>query len=254
MTAAATITPGIASSAPRASLSPKSLARIAGALYLLTILGGIVAQGFIGNRLIIETDAVQTAANIVAHTPLFRVAFGIYFVELLCQIAMTALLYDLLKPAGKTLSRLAAIFGIGGCIVKLIARLFFIAPLLVLDGAPWLSSFDPTQQKGIALLLLRVNDLGAAMAMVFFGVYAILKGWLILRSTFLPKWLGALAIAGGAGWLAFVSPPLGYRLFPIVAPLALLGSIATIAWLLIFGVDERRWLDQARVEAGSIWR
>ena len=62
----------------------------------------------------------------------------------------------------------AAFLGLTGCIIKTLSRLFFIAPLLVLGGAHYLSVFDPKQLQALALLFLRVNDHGAAIAFVFF--------------------------------------------------------------------------------------
>jgi hypothetical protein len=108
-----------------------------------------------------------------------------------------------------------------------------------------LSAFSVEQLQALALLLLKVNDRGAAMALVFFGVYALLTGYLILRSTFLPRFLGVLSVLGGLGWLSFLYLPLGYRLFPYIAALGLLGAISLIFWLLIFGVNEQRWKEQA---------
>jgi hypothetical protein len=99
-----------------------------------------------------------------------------------------------------------------------------------------------------------VNDLGAGIALAFFGFNTLLKGWLILRSTFLPRFLGVLSILGGIGWLTFLSPTLGNRLFPYAAAVGLVGSLATIVWLLVYGVNEQRWRAQAAASAASIWR
>jgi len=225
--------------------SPRLKARITGAFYLLTILTGIFAQGFVSGSLVADGDAAATATNILTHRGLFQLGFAVYLIEMACQIAMTALFYDLLKPAGRSVSLVAALLGLTGCIIKTLSRLFFIAPLFILGGAHYLSVFSTEQLQALALLFLRVNDHGAGIALAFFGFYALLNGYLIIRSTFLPRILGVWSAVAGLGWLTFLYPPLGYRLFPYVAVFGLLGSVLLILWLLVFGVNEQRWKEQA---------
>ena len=225
--------------------SPRLTARITGVFYLITILTRIFAQGFVSERLVVSGDAAATATNILAHSSLFQLGFAVYLVEMACQIAMTALFYDLLKPAGRIVSLLAAFLGFAGCVIKTLSRVFFIAPLIVLGGAHYLSVFSVEQLQALSLLFLKVNDRGAAIALVFFGFYALLTGYLIIRSTFLPRILGVVSVIAGLGWLTFLYPPLGYRLFPYVAAFGLLGAASLIFWLLVFGVNEQRWKEQA---------
>src|SRR6202521_4139175 len=227
-------------------------ARITGVLYLLTMLTGIFAQGFVSERLVVDGNAAATAANILAHRGLFQLGFAVYLIEMACQIAMTALFYDLLKPAGRSVSLLAAFLGFAGCVIKTFSRVFFVAPLFVLGGAHYLNVFSAEQLQALALLFLKVNDQGAAMALVFFGFYALLTGYLIIRSTFLPRILGVWSAVAGLGWLSFLSTTLGYRLFFYVAPFGLLGAVLLILWLLVFGVNEQRWKEQE--SAAGEWR
>ncbi len=228
-----------------AETSPRLRARIAGAFSLLTILTGIFAQGFVSNRLVVDGDAVATATNILAHKGLFQLGYAVFLIEMACNIAMTALFYDLLKPAGRSVSLVAAFLGFAGCVIKTFSRVFFIVPLFILGGAHYLSVFSTEQLQALALLFLKVNDRGAAMALVFFGFYALLTGYLIVRSAFMPRILGVLGMFGGLGWLSFLYLPLGHLLFPYVVALALLGAVALIGWLLVFGVNEQRWKEQA---------
>src|SRR5580765_7848039 len=190
--------------------SPRTKARITGVLYLLTVLAGIFAQGFVSGRLVVDGDAAATATNIIAQRGLFQLGFAVYLIEMACQIAMTALFYELLQPSGRSVSLLAAFLGLAGCVIKTFSRVFFIAPLFVLGGAHYLSVFGAEQLQALALLFLKVNDKGAAMALVFFGFYALLTGYLTIKSTFLPRILGVFSMFGGLGWLSFLYPPLGY--------------------------------------------
>lgn len=232
--------------------SLRLMARIAAALYLLTILMGIFSAGYVSRRLVVNGDAGATAANILAHRGLFQLAFAVYLIEMACQIALIALLYDLLKPAGKSVSLVAAFLGLTGGIIKTFSRVFFIAPLFILGGAHYLTVFRAEQLQALALLLLKVNDRGAGIALVFFGFYTILTGYLIIKSTFLPRILGVLSVFGGFGWLTFLYPPLGARLFPFLAIFAILGAVALIFWLIVKGVNEQRWKEQASAPAASM--
>jgi hypothetical protein len=234
-----------------AEASPRLKARITGVLYLATILTGIFAQGFVSERLVVNGDAATTATNILTHRGLFQLGYAVFLIEMACNIAMTALFYDLLKPAGRSVSLVAAFLGFAGCVIKTFSRVFFIIPLVVLGGAHYLSVFSAEQLQALALLFLKVNDRGAAMALVFFGFYALLTGYLIIRSSFLPRILGALGMFGGLGWLSFLYLPLGHILFPYVVALALLGAGALIVWLLVFGVNAQRWQEQASSAMGK---
>jgi hypothetical protein len=238
--------------------SPRTLARLAGLFFLLTILGGIVAQAFISQRLVNFNDAAATANNILSNKGLFQFGFAVYLVEMACQVVTAGLLYRLLKPVNRTIALLALLLEVTGSIIKTFSRVFFITPLYVLEASASggagvvgsiLSGFNAAQLQSIALILLRVNDFGAATALAFFGMSTPLIGYLIFRSTFLPRWLGILIMVAGIGWLTFLYPPLGYGAFMILAPIGLLSAIVKIFWLLVFGVDEEKWRETEAASA-----
>jgi len=97
-----------------------------------------------------------------------------------------------------------------------------------------------------------MNEQAAGMALVFFGVNTLMEGYLMVRSTFLPRGLGVLALIGGAGWMAFIYPPFASNFFLPIALIGLIGSFATIGWLLVRGVDEGRWYETATGSSSSI--
>lgn len=234
--------------------SPSTRGRIVAVLYLMVTTGGIIAQVAIADRLIVADSAAQTAANILANRSLYRLAFTIFMVEMAAQIAATLLFYDLLKPVNRSVARIATVMGLTGSGIKTMARLFFYAPLLLLGAAPYLPAFQPAQIEALSLAFIRINSQGAAIALVFFGIEGLLRGWLVFHSTFLPRFLGVLSMIGGIGWLTWLWPPLGSQAFIAVALFALVGVIATSGWLLIRGVDDVKWKERAALAASSMWR
>jgi|SRR5688500_5965731 len=87
--------------------SPRFLARMTGLFFLLTILAGIFAQGFVSERLINFSDAAATANNILMQRGLFELGFTVYLIEMACQVTTAVLFYQLLKPVNRTVALLA---------------------------------------------------------------------------------------------------------------------------------------------------
>ena len=233
-----------------AETSPRFETRFAGVFYLLNIVTGIFAERFVGGRLVVYDDATATARNILAHQPLFRLGLASALVCVACYVAVAALFYILFKPVNRSLSLLAAFFSLAGCAVQAFMCLFLVAASIVLGGAqPW-SVFKVEQLQALALLFFRLYGQGWNICLVFFGFYFLLIGYLIFRSTFLPRIVGVLMAIDGMVWLAnafasFLLPHLGHYLSRSILPLALLGEGSLTLWLLLIGVNVQRWKEQA---------
>ena len=208
--------------------SLRTIGRFAGTFLLLTIVTGIAAT--------VGSSRLVSVATIAANEPTYRLGFAIYLVEMACQVAYTVLFYQIMREVSRPVAQVALAIGLVGCTVKLFSRLFYFAPLLIIGKAGNVGGFGPEQHAGLVRLSLGLNDHGAGMALPFFGVASLLTGYLAFRSGFLPRWLGVASMLGGAGWLTFLDPSLGLRAFPVVAGIALLGSLAWILWLLFVGV------------------
>jgi len=114
----------------------------------------------------------------------------------------------------KTVALLAAFFSLVGCAVQAFGSLFRVAPLVILDGSPYLGVFKLDQLQAAALMSIKLNVQSAYIYLVFFGMFNSLIGYLIFKSTFLPRILGVLMALSGLGWLTFLSP----RSQPICSP------------------------------------
>jgi hypothetical protein len=233
-----------------AVLPPRFKARTAGVFYLITILARVIADGFVRNRLVVSDDAAATAANIMAHQPLFRWGFAADIIAFASYIALTALLYELFKPVNRSLSLVAAFFSLVACVVQAISSLFHLAPLVLLGGTPYLRAFTVEQLQALALVFLRLRAAAYHnIGLVFFGLYCLLVGVLILRSTFLPRVLGVLMVLAGLSYVLFLSPPLARSLQPYILVFPGVGQIALTLWLLARGMNVERREKQANAAA-----
>jgi Domain of unknown function (DUF4386) len=154
-----------------------------------------------------------------------------------CYVAVTALFYDLFKPVNKSLSLLAAFISLVECAILAFASVFQLAPLVVLGGSQYLSVFKVEQLQA---LFLELYGEGVSICFVFFGVYCLLIGYLIFKSSFLPRILGVLMADAGLGWMTFLFPPLADYLSPYNLVLGFLAELALMRWLLVTGVDVQR--------------
>ena len=239
---------------PLTETSPSTRGRILAALFLFVIIAGITAQAGIADRLVVVDDAAKTAASIVANKSLYRLGFTIFMLEMVAQVVVSLLWYDLLKPVNRSVARASVVLGLTGCGIKTMARLFYYAPLILLGGASYFSVLQPMQLDALSLASIKINNQGAAIALIFFGFENLLQGWLVFQSGFLPRFLGVLSMICGLGWLTFLWPPLGSQAFVGVALLAIVATIVTCGWLFVRGVDDEKWRARAALAATSIWR
>lgn len=232
--------------------SPRVRARVAGVLYVITMAAGIFAEGFARSMLVVPGDAAATATNILASQPLYRFGLAADIVMLASYVAVTLLFYDLFKPVNKHLSLLAAFFSLLGVAVLALSCLNHLVPLAILGGEHYLAAFETDQLQAMAYTSIKLHTKGYNISVVFFGFYFLLIGYLIFRSTFLPRILGALLAIGGLCYLTnsfanLFSPPLANYLFPHILVPGLVAEVFLGLWLLVIGLNAPKWEQQASV-------
>jgi hypothetical protein len=223
--------------------SPRKWARLAGILWLICIACGLFAEAYVHQKLILPHDPSGTIRNIFSNEQLYRLGFTLEFAGTAAYLALTAILYRLLAPVDSTISLIAAFFSVAGCTIWMANVASDMSPFVfrdVLIGA----QAEPSRSIVFALLRLRPETLVSGM--LCFGVQCLLVGYLIVRSTFLPKALGALLALGGAGYLVSASAHFlwsslaatlhGYGYLPGEAGEVLLGL-----WLVTFGLNTTKW-------------
>ena len=209
-------------------------ARMAGVCQLLEATTAAFGQVIVLGRLVVAGNAAATAANILGHERLFLLGFASSLIGVAFHIAWAFLLYELLRPVSRSLSLLAAFVVLVDCAIQAFTSLLHLAPLLIPQGGSSLSAFTPEQLRALALMFLK------------FGFWCVLTGYLIFRSTFLPRALGVLLAISGLGWVTYLSPPLAQHLFPFIAAASALGEIPLELWLIVMGVNAQRWKEQGQ--------
>ena len=226
-------------------VSPRFKARVAGVFEALEGLTSAYGQVVVLGRLVVAGNAAATAANILGHERLFRLGFVSSLLGVVFHIVWVFLFYKLFKPVNKSLSLLAAFVGLVVCAMQALTGLLYLAPLVILQGGSSFSAFTEPQLQALALIFLKLNSYAFDVDLVFFGLWCILTGFLIIRSTFLPRILGMLLAIDGLGWMLYMYPPLAYHLFPFIATASALAEFPLQLWLIAFGVNSQRWNEQA---------
>jgi hypothetical protein len=235
-----------------AQTSPRLLARMAGLVAVITTSAGFAAI-VIGN-LVDPNDAAATAHNILANEQLYRLAAVGDTISVL-YIVYTLLIYYLFRPVHRGLALLAALFSFVGIAVGMLIPFWDVAALVVLKDAQPLRALTQEQLQAIALLCLQLRAQIDALSLVLFGIYDILTGYLIVRSTFLPRLFGVLWAIAGVGYLintfaTVLAPDFAAHLSPwILIPGG--ADLLIPIWLLVVGVNERRWKEQASAAGES---
>lgn len=228
---------------PVNTLSITASARLAGVWYLILAICGGFAEFGVRQRLIVPGDAAATAQNVLANANLFR--FGIA-VELLGQVVFVLLvfaLFDLLKVVHRRRAVLMVtlvLLAVGLTTLNMVNQ---AAALLVLDGGAWTAAFEPAQRQALATFFLELHGFGyGVVAAVFFGLWLLPLGALILRSGFIPKVVGWLVTLAGVGYLVDVvlgamAPGTGF----VLSEYTFVGELLLMGWLLVKGVNGEAW-------------
>lgn len=232
----------------KTEISPLTYARIGGLLYLVIIILGGVDEAVIRSKLIVPGDVLATTHNIMASKELFRRSIAGDLIMQACDIPSIVIFYILLKPVSKALSLLAASFNLIQTAVLAINKIYLLATLSFLGSGSedYLKVFDPHQREALAYLSLHLHESGYGIGLIFFAFTCLVTGYLMFKSGYFPKIIGVMQIIAGLSYLInsfaqILSPAFAAALFPIILVPAFIGELSTCLWLLIKGINVRKW-------------
>jgi len=217
----------------------RRIARIAGLLYTLVAVIAPIGLFYVPGRLIVVGNAGETAARIAAHPGLLSLGMGTELFHQALEAWMVLVLFTLFRPVGVQLSRQMLVLGLIPIPMVFLNVLGELAALGLVVPGPAALAIHPAQRQAWALFFLHLHAQGLQLAQIFWGLWLFPLGLLIWRSGFMPRLVGACAIAGGVGYLldagcALLAPALSASLGSSVVVLQL-GEPVMILWLLIGG-------------------
>lgn len=221
----------------------RTRARRAGFLYLLLALVAPIADLYLPRTFLVAGNAAATARNIAEGVFTYRVWIVSETATNVIMLLVALALYHLLERVDRAYARLMLTLVVVGVSVSIVNLLLpGLALAFVGDGEP-LAVFTDRQREALAYTFFRARTLGGQIATVFWGLWLFPLGALVLRSGFIPRWLGWLLLVGGVSYLglsiiAITLPSYTRVALPVLMPFFLVGELSTIVWLLVKGVRD----------------
>ena len=244
---------------PRTGSTPETIgtdhnrtARTTGLFYLAFFITGILGSMLVRGQLFAADDAQRTLSNLIGHGSLARVDIVLELGIVLTQALTAVWFYRLFRGVDTVAAGALAAFGMVNA-VAILGSAALLATALDVAGD---SSLAVTGGAAATVQLLYVVSGHLwGVAGVFFGLWLIPMGWLVVRSRWLPQALGWILVAGGVGYLvsAFVSYafPNANLVTQLLTIPATIGEVWIMGYLIIVGIRDhaRPDRDSARVAA-----
>jgi len=218
---------------------------MAGALYLINIVGGAFAIGLVQARLFTADPAV-TAHNIQTHELLYRSGLAAHLVVTVTNVGLALIFYELFKVVNRRLALLAAFFILVATAIEAAGLVNQFAPLILLNTGTYADALPAAQLHALASLPWALADASYTIYTVFFGLDILCLAYLVLQSRYLPRTIGVLLAIDGLAYLIYsftqiLAPGFAAVLVPWIQLPAPLAEGALSLWLLVLGVNTERW-------------
>jgi hypothetical protein len=227
-------------------------ARTTGLLYLGLAVTGALGYQLVRGLLYVADDPAGTLSNLVEHTATARLGIVLELAIVLTQALAAVWFYRLFRSVDSFAAGLIAVFGMVNAVAILGSAAVLATALDVADDSSLAVSGGAA---ATVQLLYVVSGHLWGVGGLFFGLWLIPMGWLVVRSGWLPRVLGQLLMVGGAGYVlstfvtyVFANADLAAGLLTVPATI---GELWIVGYLIVFGVREHPRPDQetARISA-----
>ena len=221
----------------------KKQSRIAALLYFISCLPAPFALLYVPSVLVVRGDAAATANNVRDSEALFRLGMAVELFSATLVIFAVLAFYRLFKTVSHKHAMAMIVLFLISVPMSYLNVLNDLAALTFARGPAFLSSvFDKAQLDAFVLFFLRLHNQGVILAQIFWGLWLFPFGIAVMRSGFIPRFVGIAAIMAGSGYVFSSSvslflPPSAQGIGQLAMILGV-GELA-ILWLLLWGAKEQ---------------
>jgi hypothetical protein len=216
------------------SFSLRKAALITGLALLGSVIAAPFAEMYVLPKLVVPYKATETAQNILAHKGLFTAGIFAYFFTFILDLVLSWSLYLLCKPVSKALAQLTAGFRLVYTILALVALNNLVTGFRLITAPEYLTLFAKDQLYALSMVYLRAFKNHWYLGLILFGIHLLLLGYLVVKSTYIPRILGFALMITGAGYiLTSLRPYLAPDLNIDFAMYTFYGEILFMIWLLV---------------------
>ena len=219
------------------ALSTRRRGRLAGAAYLTIFVTGLIYMSFIPDTGLLTSDWGRVVDHIVANQTAFWIGFPFFLLSIVSRLVFAQLFYGLFRDVNIAVNRLGVLLYLVGVTMQVVMAVCLMGPVVLFDGAEYRAAFTPEQLHALATLAMQFYFLTYNVALAFFGLYSVLIGYIMWRSSLVPRAVGVCLVLSGVGWLTYFVPPVAAQLLPYNLIVGLSGEAAIILWLLVVGLN-----------------
>lgn len=224
------------------SKSQLKIARIAGLLYTLMIPLGVFGIMYVPSTIIVTGNIEGTINNILTNIGIFRLSVICALVVQICHIFIVLLLYKLLMTVNRNMALFMVIFMLVSIPITIVNELNHYAIILLVNNG----GTSAHQTSYLIDLFFKLHEYGILIAGIFWGLWLFPMGYLVLKSSFLPKIIGIFLMVACCGYvidsiLKLALPSYAATIIAKLLEITMYGEILFPLWLLIRGINLKKW-------------
>jgi Domain of unknown function (DUF4386) len=223
------------------AISPSALARIAGVFYLIVAVTATFSE-IVRSRLVASSDAAATAENLRSSSTMWRVSFAADLVQSVSFLTTAMVLYVLLKHVNQLVAAAMVVCVSISVAIQSLNLLNGYTALMIATDDKYSRAFGEPGSDALTLLFTNMREKGGfIIAQLFFGMWLLPLGYLVISSGYFPKLLGGVLIAGFLTYeielfVLALAPHIGDNIGPFASAIEAITELFFLVWLIAKGV------------------